>query len=401
MVELILNSDGGAEHSGLPSYETLQSMEAFSALLDQDEPLYSDALRLRDVSETNKLINKTTDSGSSKDVQSHRSSTLANRSVSTANGKACSERRTSSAVRSRQVSRLDLGTPATSRCVCHVCGDILSVPKSLRRHMETVHRDRDVAGQAPIYCSICCRNYSRRDVFLRHEEYQHRRGKVKCAFCGKAIAERALRGHLRSSPCEAIRAMQAIQDSKQIQSFRFAATIFTLDSVLDPLVTCSRLLFCWSYVPEKGRSRHLPKALPLFSRAQLRPQPIWDRQDTPCSTYWQLRDLTMRTIMRGLSDRIQAASCAFAIALLAMSLLDLSVGLSSNTALYNQILRSNWTLQRYNEEVENLKEALRCAFSVNATNEQSRQRCLAFRANLVVVRRKFSDVMLCLPDRPG
>ena len=72
----------------------------------------------------------------------------------------------------------------------------------------------------------------------------------------------------------------------------------------------------------------------------------------------------MRGIQNALSDVSQASSCALAAALLTVSMLDWKLGLADCTALYQRILRSTWTLERYQRDLATVRLGLESLFSI-------------------------------------
>lgn len=315
-----------------------------------------------------------------------------------------SDRRVRSEVKNRRRRHPETGGTPNSKPLCYLCGEAFSASKSLKRHMDTVHRDERISGQTTtVYtCNVCRRDYSRRDVFLRHEKYQHQGRRVNCSVCGKSIAERALRGHNRSQACAAMRAIKAVLERKPFESLKLAAATFSLDSTVDPLFACVQLLFCYSYIVEKDVPRLLsPRVLEKESTKQKT-----DRLAVACWKFWRLRDFAVRTILRALRCQIQAASSAFAGALFIMTVLDANLSLFENVNLYDRILRSHWTLQRHRMDFGNFLRIMESAFATSeatSTSDEtpgaSQKRAAAFAANAAIAVTELRAFHLTLIER--
>lgn len=253
--------------------------------------------------------------------------------------------------------------------LCSICGQTFSVPKSLRRHMGTVHLDEvSISKTNKIQCSVCFRHFSRKDTLSRHEKYQHNRSKVHCLVCGKFVAGRALQEHLRSRACETF---QALEDAKQVEAFKLSVAIITSDTLLDPLIASQWLFY---YYVNAHREEIAPQLVMQHIQA------LRSQQDIPslkeewedlCPTYWRLRGLTMRATKRALSDSVQAASCELAGALCTMSWLEGLLSLHAGTIVYTEIARSLWTYERYQKEVDKIEAIIVSAFSGLNLNQTS------------------------------
>lgn len=288
---------------------------------------------------------------------------------------------------------MDTGSHGRSRSfrrfTCAICGTGFPLKKTLKRHMDTVHRNEaGGTSRTEHQCSTCGRSFKRKDILTRHERYQHRGQKVDGPICCISVTERSLPEHRRSRSCIAVQDMQALQDTRQINIFRNAARVLSSDAVCHPLIALSQLSACQSYARQIDppllpplrnkfhRSRQL-KSEPrsscsyadrmegrLFVCTLARPYRTTEGwQEVLCSSYSELRGLTMRTIARALSDRLQATSSELAGALLAASMLDWRVGLQDCTALYQKLLRLTWTSGRYAKERKNIRALLLSAFA--------------------------------------
>lgn len=86
---------------------------------------------------------------------------------------------------------------STIRNQCERCRRHFTHPKSLKRHLRTVH------SGSRFSCAHCQEVFKRRDIKERHEAEQHSddAGTVECRTCGDHVRERALKEHMKSQKC--------------------------------------------------------------------------------------------------------------------------------------------------------------------------------------------------------
>lgn len=262
-------------------------------------------------------------------------------------------------VHNEQTSHPEAGEKPSSRPMCSVCGTAFSASKSLKRHMDTAHQHPSHEHQ----CFKCHRVFSRKDILVRHESHQHRLNKVQCSVCGKVVSERALPDHYRSRACQAV---QALRDSRQIQSLKISAAMFPMDSLSDPLVVCAQLLSCYTLAREKPPTLEQSRNT---STVNIRPD---ERQRLLNPTYWELRGLATRTIKRALRDSSQVARCEFWGAIMIIYDLDTTLGLCAGAALFRQILESTLLIEKQvRTKLEHAVEIQSFAISVDCEKTEN------------------------------
>ena len=84
---------------------------------------------------------------------------------------------------------------SSSTPTCPACNETFSVPKSLTRHLRTVHQRKGYS------CPDCDIKFMRKDTLDRHIQYTHNGAKKQCSSCGRWVSPRAFEEHLDSLVC--------------------------------------------------------------------------------------------------------------------------------------------------------------------------------------------------------
>ena len=84
---------------------------------------------------------------------------------------------------------------SSSTPTCPACNETFSVPKSLARHLRTVHQRKSYS------CPDCDIKFMRKDTLDRHIQHTHNATKKQCSSCGRWVSPRAFEEHLNSLVC--------------------------------------------------------------------------------------------------------------------------------------------------------------------------------------------------------
>lgn len=167
------------------------------------------------------------------------------------------------------------------RAICSLCGTGI-LKRTLARHIRSVHGQ----GQTHKYqCGECDQKFPRKDAHYRHQREQHQNeASVECTVCGKHVKERSLKDHFKSRRC---RPSLNVESSYMVTSTDAKASM--LEAIFEDSEQDFRL-----FKDLSAESTCDPLLITTYVASRL----------IAAEGRYDLRDLALRAIIRGLSNDI-------------------------------------------------------------------------------------------------
>lgn len=266
------------------------------------------------------------------------------------------------------------------KTTCSICG-LVFLKKTLQRHI----RDKHGSRRSSFECVVCENKFKRQDILDRHFSEQHGKdsgeaGTVECVYCHQHIRERALRDHLKSQRCSAIRKNPECSGTGQM------AVLSNVDSSYIPLSWCglesvvdAETAICFTEAALFSVSLQLAGVEPrsgVITRAAGVELHLYE--------FYAFRGLAIRSLQQELVDPSSGTyTLVLLLGILEMEAFEDTGNLAISEKQWRAAVRANWRCtacmtmwQNTNEAFQRLRNLTSCSSAYQIEYRGSRLLCM-------------------------